>query len=64
MAEAVRLMIRDSFTGPAGLTSDHVAGRVLDAIGADEFWIVTHAGERPLVETRFAGALASFPPET
>ena len=62
MAEAVRLMIRDSFTGPTGLTPAHVAGRVLDAIRAGEFWIVTHPGEQPLVETRFAGALAAFPP--
>ena len=62
MAEAVRLMIRDSFTGPTGLTPAHVAGRVLDAIRAGEFWIVTHPGEHPLVETRFAGALAAFPP--
>jgi NAD(P)-dependent dehydrogenase (short-subunit alcohol dehydrogenase family) len=62
MAEAVRLMIRDSFTGPTGLTPASVAGRVLDAIRAGEFWIVTHPGEHPLVETRFAGALAAFPP--
>lgn len=62
MAEAVRLMIRDSFTGPTGLTPAHVASRVLDAIRAGEFWIVTHPGEHPLVETRFAGALAAFPP--
>jgi NAD(P)-dependent dehydrogenase (short-subunit alcohol dehydrogenase family) len=61
-AEGVRLMIRDSFTGPTGLTPAHVAGRVLDAIRAGEFWIVTHPGEHPLVETRFAGALAAFPP--
>ena len=34
MAEAVRLMIRDSFTGPTGLTPAHVASRVLDAVRA------------------------------
>jgi short-subunit dehydrogenase len=63
VAESVRLMIRDSFTGPTGLTPAHVAERVLDAIRTDRFWILTHAGERPLVETRFTGALASFPPD-
>jgi len=60
-AEMVRLMIRDSFTGPTGLTPEHVAGRVLDAIRAKEFWIITHAGERPIVEARMAGMLAAFP---
>jgi NAD(P)-dependent dehydrogenase (short-subunit alcohol dehydrogenase family) len=63
MAEAVRLSIRDSFTGPTGLTPAQVAARVLDAIRAGEFWIITHAGERPTVETRVAGMLGSFPPE-
>ena len=32
MAESVRLAIRESFTGPTGLTPAEVAGRVLDAI--------------------------------
>ena len=61
MAETVRLMIHDSFTGPTGQTPAQVAARVLEAIRADEFWIVTHPGERPLVETRFTGALSAFP---
>jgi NAD(P)-dependent dehydrogenase (short-subunit alcohol dehydrogenase family) len=61
VAESVRLMIRDSFTGPTGQTPAQVAARVLEAVRADEFWILTHAGERPLVETRFSGALAGFP---
>jgi NAD(P)-dependent dehydrogenase (short-subunit alcohol dehydrogenase family) len=60
-AESMRLAIRDSFTGPTGLTPAQVAERTLAAIRAGEFWIVTHPGERPSVETRFANALASFP---
>jgi NAD(P)-dependent dehydrogenase (short-subunit alcohol dehydrogenase family) len=60
-AESMRLAIRDSFTGPTGLTPAQVAKRTLAAIRAGEFWIVTHPGERPSVETRFANALASFP---
>jgi NAD(P)-dependent dehydrogenase (short-subunit alcohol dehydrogenase family) len=61
MAESVRLAIRDSFTGPDGRTPDQVAGRVLDAVRSGQFWIITHPGERPLVETRVAGMLAGFP---
>jgi NAD(P)-dependent dehydrogenase (short-subunit alcohol dehydrogenase family) len=60
-AESMRLMIRDSFTGPTGMTPAQVAERTLEAIRAGEFWIVTHPGERPAVEARFANALASFP---
>ena len=61
MAEAVRLMIRDSFTGPSGLTPAEIATRVLDAIRAKRFWIITHPGERPVFETRIDGILADFP---
>jgi NAD(P)-dependent dehydrogenase (short-subunit alcohol dehydrogenase family) len=60
-AESMRLTIRDSFTGPTGMTPTQVAERTLVAIRAGEFWIVTHPGERPSVEARFANALASFP---
>jgi NAD(P)-dependent dehydrogenase (short-subunit alcohol dehydrogenase family) len=63
MAESVRLMIRDGFTGPTGLTPAQVADRVLAAIRAGEFWIITHPGERPTVEARAADVLASFPGE-
>jgi NAD(P)-dependent dehydrogenase (short-subunit alcohol dehydrogenase family) len=61
-AEAVRLAIRDSFTGPTGLTPGQVAERTLQAIRAGEFWIITHPGERSAVEARFTTALAHFPP--
>jgi len=61
MAESVRLEIRSQFTGPTGLTPARVAARVLEAIRAGRFWIITHPGERPVVEARFAGALAAFP---
>jgi len=61
MAESVRLMIRDGFTGPTGLTPAQVADRVLGAIRDGEFWIITHPGEGPTVESRFSGILAGFP---
>ncbi len=63
MAESVRLAIRDSFTGPSGLTPTVVADRTLEAIRAGRFWIITHPGERPVVEARFTDALANFPQE-
>ena len=61
MAESVRLMIREGFTGPTGLTPTQVAVRVLDAVRNREFWIITHPGEAPTVEARFAGILDGFP---
>ncbi len=61
MAESVRLAIRDSFTGPSGLTPAQVAEKVLDAIRAKRFWIVTHGGERPVFEARIDGIMANFP---
>ncbi len=61
IAESVRLSIRDSFTGPDGLTPAQVAARVLEAIRAGRFWIITHPGERTPVESRFTGMLADFP---
>jgi NAD(P)-dependent dehydrogenase (short-subunit alcohol dehydrogenase family) len=63
MAESVRLMIRDGFTGPTGLTPAQVAARVLDAIRGGEFWIITHRDLAPTVEDRFAGIVAGFPTE-
>ena len=61
MAESVRLMIRDSFTGPTGQTPASVAARVLEAIRNGEFWIITHADERPVVEARAADIVGNFP---
>ena len=63
MAESVRLMIRDGFTGPSGLTPEQVATRVLAAISNREFWIITHDDLLATVETRFDGILAGFPSE-
>ena len=60
-AEAVRLAIRHSFTGPTGLTPVQVAQRVLEAIRNGEFWIITHPGERAAVEARVTGMLDHFP---
>ncbi len=62
MAESVRLMIRDSFTGPTGKTPAEIAATILDAIRQRRFWIITHPGERPSVETRSTTILAHFPP--
>ena len=61
MAEGVRLAIRDSFTGPDGQEPTRVARRVIEAVRAGEFWIITHPAERELVETRFAGIVAGYP---
>ena len=61
VAESVRLMIRDGFTGPAGQTPAQVAERVLQAIRGGEFWIITHDDLRPMVEARVTEMLAAFP---
>ncbi|HEY3674150.1 MAG TPA: SDR family NAD(P)-dependent oxidoreductase [Acidimicrobiia bacterium] len=61
MAESVRLMIRDGFTGPAGQTPAQVAERVLQAIRGGEFWIITHDDLFPMVEARVTDMLAAFP---
>jgi NAD(P)-dependent dehydrogenase (short-subunit alcohol dehydrogenase family) len=44
----------------AGLAPDYVAGRVLDAIRADELYVFTHPGMRAEVEGRFAAILAAM----
>jgi NAD(P)-dependent dehydrogenase (short-subunit alcohol dehydrogenase family) len=62
-AEAMRLAIKSMFTAPGGATPAHVAQRTLAAIRAGEFWIIPNGGERPIVEARFAEALAGFPDE-
>jgi short-subunit dehydrogenase len=63
MAESVRLMIRDSFTAPTSQQPAQVAARVLDAVRADELWILTHGSERAIVEERTTAILAAFPQE-
>ena len=63
MAELVRVAIRDSFTGPQGQPPSSVARRVLDAVRAGEFWIITHPFEKPMVEARVAGMMAAYPTE-
>jgi NAD(P)-dependent dehydrogenase (short-subunit alcohol dehydrogenase family) len=60
-AESFRLAIRGSFTGPTGLTPEHVAARVLEAVRTGRFWVITHPGEKPSVESRSATMLAEFP---
>lgn len=44
----------------AGLDPDDVAARVLEAIRADEFYILTHPAMRDEVDERFAGIDAAF----
>jgi NAD(P)-dependent dehydrogenase (short-subunit alcohol dehydrogenase family) len=61
IAESVRLAIRDSFTGPSGLTPAQVAERVLAAVRDRQFWIITHPGERPVFEARVDDILANYP---
>jgi NAD(P)-dependent dehydrogenase (short-subunit alcohol dehydrogenase family) len=61
-AEAMRVAIKNMCTAAGGgATPAHVAERTLAAILAGEFWIIPNGGERPIVEARFAEALASFP---
>jgi len=40
---------------PTALQPDQIADRVVDAIHADEFWIVTHAGSAELIGNRAEG---------
>ncbi len=61
LAESVRLMIREGFTGPTGMTPDQVAGRVLEAVRGGEFWIITHDDLFPTVEARVTEMMAAFP---
>jgi NAD(P)-dependent dehydrogenase (short-subunit alcohol dehydrogenase family) len=61
MAESVRLAIKDQFTGPQGQPPSQVARRVLEAVRAGEFWIITHPFERPAMETRLSGIMAAYP---
>jgi NAD(P)-dependent dehydrogenase (short-subunit alcohol dehydrogenase family) len=61
LAESVRVAIRDSFTGPEGQHPSQVARRVLEAVRANQFWIITHPTERELVETRFNGIMGVYP---
>ena len=57
LAESMRVAIADTMTGPSGKTPDDVAAIVVDAIRNDRFWIITHPGERPSLEARFADIL-------
>jgi NAD(P)-dependent dehydrogenase (short-subunit alcohol dehydrogenase family) len=63
-AESFRLAIRESFTGPTGLTPAAVADTVMDAIRSRRFWVITHNSEQAGVEARFTNVLANFPPLT
>ncbi|HEX4018005.1 MAG TPA: SDR family NAD(P)-dependent oxidoreductase [Frankiaceae bacterium] len=60
-AEAMRLYIRNGFTGPDGKEPDAVAAMVLDAIKNDRFWVISHADLRPTIATRFTEILDAIP---
>jgi NAD(P)-dependent dehydrogenase (short-subunit alcohol dehydrogenase family) len=60
-AEAWRLGIKAAFTGPTGLTADAVAGRVVDAVLHDRFWVITHDDLTPMIAERFADILRNAP---
>ena len=60
-AEGFRVAIRDSFTGPTGLTPAAVAERVLDAVRTGRFWVITRPEEKASVEQRCAEMLSEFP---
>ncbi len=62
-AEAMRLFIRDGFTGPTGKEPDEVAAMVVGAINSGRFWVISHADLRPTIETRFSEILAAIPAE-
>ena len=62
VAESMRLMIRDSLTGPTGLAPAEVAGLVLAAVRADRFWVLTHPQEGASLKARFTEVLAHVPP--
>ncbi len=60
-AEEMRLMIRSGFTGPDGKEPAEVAGLVVDAIGSDRFWVISHGDLRAMFEQRVAGILDEMP---
>jgi NAD(P)-dependent dehydrogenase (short-subunit alcohol dehydrogenase family) len=60
-AEAMRLFIRDGFTGLTGKEPDEVAAMVVDAVKNNRFWVISHADLRPTIKTRFDEILAAIP---
>jgi NAD(P)-dependent dehydrogenase (short-subunit alcohol dehydrogenase family) len=44
----------------AGMTPAEVAARIVDGIRAERFFIATHAGTRPMVESRYAELMAAY----
>jgi NAD(P)-dependent dehydrogenase (short-subunit alcohol dehydrogenase family) len=60
-AESLRVMIKESFTGPTGLPAEVVADRTLQAVAEGRFWIFPHATEKSIVQARVDDMLAAFP---
>jgi NAD(P)-dependent dehydrogenase (short-subunit alcohol dehydrogenase family) len=60
-ADAWHGAIRAGLTGPTGQSPAQVAERVLQAIRAGEFWIITHDDLLATVRERVTGMLAAFP---
>ena len=51
-AEAWRVGIRDSFTGPTGRTADDVAGQLIEGVEDDRLFVLTHPDMAPILEAR------------
>ena len=60
-AEEMRLMIRSGFTGPDGKEPEEVAGRVVEAIKTDQFWVITHNDLKPAIEGRLNDIVGAIP---
>jgi short-subunit dehydrogenase len=59
-AEAMRGLIQDLVSG--GIPADEVAGRVLDAVRTNTFYILTHPELRGALQTRFDDILQGRSP--
>ena len=55
--EAYRVGVRSGFGGPGSLKPRQVADQVVDAVRADRFWVISHAGYRGAFEPRFTEIL-------
>ena len=60
-AEAWRLGIEQSFTGPTGLSAEAVAHLVVTAIREDRFWVLPHGDMEPGLRRRFDEILGELP---
>ena len=61
ISTATREALTELLVGPHSLPPDAVAEQVLDAIRTDDFWIIAHQWERPVVQERNDQMLARYP---